>query len=208
MRVYLDGRALAVSDATLGAAIDAALTGAGERMIVEALADGSAVPAADLEAPPDRAPYAEELRFRSADRGSMARVTLFEAADALEHVRRLQSQAAEQVRSGRVEEGMKILGEALEGWASVRSAVEMMLGTGLIRAEGTGEGAEGAAGLYARVMERLAASLREVKRSIAEADWSALGDAVAYDLDEHAEAAGRWLRSRAEADAVIAEQEA
>ncbi len=197
MLVYLDGRALSVSEATLGAAIDAALEGAGDRMIVEAMADGVVVDGADLEAPPERSPYAGEIRFRSADRASMARVTLHEAADALEDVRRKQAQAADQVRSGRVEEGMRTLGEALEGWGSVRSAVEMMLGTGLIRAGVTDEGGGGIAGPFVGVMGKLAASLTEVKRSIAEADWTGLGDAVAYDLEEQARAVSAWLREMA-----------
>lgn len=195
MQVYLDGKPLAIVGQTLSHAIKAALKSAGDRMIIEAMADGQVVPPEHLESPPGQAPYAGEVRFRSADRASLARVASHDAADTLEQVRSIQRAAADHVRSGQVDVALRALGGALEGWSQVRSAIELMSGSGMLVMPGEAGSSEKA--LEAQLQE-LAVSLSELKRSIAQSDWSALGDVLAFDLEDRAVRTGEWLRTVAQ----------
>ena len=194
MQVYLDGTPLPVEGDTLAVAIDAALAKAGDRMVVEALADGQPVPLEHFDSPPETSPYATELRFRSADREAITRVALHEAADTLDQVRAIQADAADQVRAGNVDQALRTLAGALEGWAQVRSAIELMSQSDLPLAksrEGGGESLD-------TQLQGLAAALTELRRTIADADWSALGDVLAYDLQDRAAKSGELLRRVAE----------
>lgn len=204
MQVYLDGTRLAVPGDTLGEAIDAALAIAGNRMVVEALADGRPVPLEHFDSPPATSPYATELRFRSADPEAIARVALHEAADTLDQVRQIQAEAANQVRAGHVDQALRTLAGALEGWSQVRSAVELMSKSDLPLAQ-TRRGADESLDVQ---LKGLAAALSELRRTIAEADWSALGDVLAYDMEERAEISGRLLRAAAARSAGVVDEDA
>lgn len=197
MQVYLDGAPLEVTGERLADAIDAALAKAGERMVVEALADGRPVPLEHFDAPPETTPYAAALHFRSADRDAIARVALHEAADTLDHVRAIQAEAADQVRAGQVDVALRTLAGALEGWSQVRSAIELMSGSELpLDRARTSSG-----DLLDSQLKGLASALTELRRTIAQSDWSALGDVLAYDLQERAAHAGQLLRAAADRNA-------
>lgn len=202
MQVYLDGTPLTVAGTTLAEAIDAALAHAGDRMVVEALADGQPVPLEHFDSPPDTSPYASELRFRSADRGAIARVALYEAADTLDQVRSIQADAADQVRAGNVDVALRTLAGALEGWSQVRSAIELMSTSDLPLAQ-SGKGAQTP---LDEQLRGLATALTELRRTIAESDWSALGDVLSYDLQERATTSSQLLREAADRSAGTLDQ--
>lgn len=197
MQVFLDDKPVVVSGQSLGDALAAVTTQAGSRLVIEALADGAPVPDDHLENPPEAAPYAGELRFRSADRAAIARHALHEAADALERVRSSQRDAAEFVRAGDVREALAALGPALEGWQHVRSAIDTLAEGGFIALAAHAAGAPS----LEDHLQKLAEALTELKRAISHADWAALGDVLAYDLDEQAEQIGAQLRALATSEA-------
>ena len=203
MQVYLDGTPLTVAGPTLAEAIDAALAHAGDRMVVEALADGEPVPPEHLDSPPDTSPYARELRFRSADRGAIARVALYEAADTLDQVRSIQADAADKVRAGHVDIALRTLAGALEGWSQVRSAIELM-STADLPLAGAGKGSDTP---LDEQLRGLASALTELRRTIADSDWSALGDVLSYDLQERATTSARLLREAADRSAATLDQD-
>src|SRR5690606_18276393 len=78
MKVFLDGEELAVDGGGLGTALAAGTTASEERgrIIVEVWVDGDPAPEADLSDPPDRSPYASEIRLVSAEPKALVRTVL------------------------------------------------------------------------------------------------------------------------------------
>jgi hypothetical protein len=198
MHVFLDNRPLHPQP-TIAAALRSGVEEAGRtgRVVVEALLDGAAVAEDILENPPNEA-IGEELRLTSVDPSSLVRVTLLDAADALESAREEQRRSAELIQSGKVEEAMDPLSSALQTWQAVREAVEKS--AALVRIPLDSVEFEGAAGSD-RLLDLLAgltSRLEEVKRSLSTQDWSALADVLAYDLTEQSDRWRTMLRSLAE----------
>lgn len=180
-RVYLDGQLVPVERDTLAAGLRAAAEEAQRhgRIIVEATADGTSIAEPVLENPPDT-PFDGELRFASVEPKVLARTTLRDASEALEQAREAQKRGAELIESGRPEESLTPLGEAIDVWRVVRDAVQKSVA---IAPTGAGQ-----AGLT-ELVTMLGGTLTEIKRSLTAQDWSALSDALNYDMDEQVD---RW----------------
>jgi len=184
MQVYLDDRPLAVEGETLADALRDGRAAAIRRgrVIVEVEADGEQTPGEHLSRPPTRRPYAKVLHLRTAEPGSLVRVTLLEAADVLPLVRSLQTGASEQVQAGRLSEAMTKLSEALRLWGDVRRVVQD--GCALLGVPATSGWGEGA--LTEEMAGELVARLADLKKAVASQDWASLSDLLAYDLEEQA----------------------
>jgi leucyl aminopeptidase (aminopeptidase T) len=189
MKVYLDGRPLTVPQpVTMSSALRAATVEAGRagRVIVEVEVDGSPAAESLLEDPPEEA-VGEEVKMVSVEPRSLVRVTLMDAADALDSARQRQTRCAELIQIGKIDEALAPLSEAIQTWQTVRDAVEKsaaMLGMEL-RELGGGADEHGLDELVTVLAERLG----EVRRSLSGEDWSALADVLAYDMGEQAD---RW----------------
>jgi len=235
VRVYLDDSPVESSAPTLASALAAGVQAAGPngRVIVEVWADGQRVPDEQLADPPETSPYAEEIRFVSAQAGSLVKTVLMDVAEGLKDAQSRQRRSAELLQSGQTQPALEELSQALAMWDNARRAVQegcSLMGlsldaegqapgfsdlasqsepgapaTGsdesasepLARArgsedvgaepsEGPGQPSRGATGINAAMIELLAEQLAEVKRALAEQDWAALSDALAYDLEEQA----------------------
>ncbi len=173
----------------MAAALAAGRSAAGERLIVEARADGFEVPATDIDDPPERAPYASRLDFTSADGGELVRVLLTDAAGALDAVGPRHLRAAEQIRGGNIDEALLTLGEVLRMWAEVRSAMELASRADV---SSSGAAAENRDQL-APVLTGLAERLTEIKRTLVASDWSSLADVLAYDMESEVVRCRGWL---------------
>lgn len=188
MRVYLDGTLIDEAGSTLGRAIEAARARAGTRMLVQAVADGAPVPAADLDDPPGVSPYASELRFASADSSVLLLDTLRETAEMLSEVKELQSRAAELLQTGKVDEAVAEVGEVLETWRTVKEAIVLVLKASPADRYHGAEKQE-----LSEAIGALASALGEIKRAMSVRDWASLGDSLAYDMGEHADRCRAWL---------------
>ncbi len=191
MQTFLDNKQLGVDHGTFAAALRAAADEAARsgRVIVEATLDGSAVADDILERPPEE-PLGKELRLISVEPRALVRVTLMDAADALDAARQEQQRSADLIQSGKVEEALAPLSAAVQTWQAVRDAVEKSAALLRIPLDSISlpGGASGTDTLI-ELIGALAGRLEELKRSLAAEDWSALGDVLAYDLGEQAE---RW----------------
>ncbi|MBL8747240.1 MAG: hypothetical protein JNK58_12905 [Phycisphaerae bacterium] len=188
MRVYLDGRLIDESGSTLDRAIHVARSHAGNRMLVQALADGKPVPAADLDHPPPNCPYASELAFASADPSGLLADVLDDAASLLIEVKERQKAAAELLQSGKIDEAVAGIGEILETWRTVKESIVLAL-----RAGPAGGYHDRGEQELSPTIEGLASALGEIKRAMSEQDWASLSDCLAYDMQDHAERCRSWL---------------
>lgn len=186
MRMYMDDEALEASESTLSAGLKAAVEAARAqgRVIIEVEADGEPLADEDLEAPSEDPAFCDELRFRSAEPRSLVRVTLLEAADALEQSRQACAKAADMLQTGQTAEALRHLGESLGTWESARRVVQ----EGCALLEIDIEGAEGLGPKAQAMIEALSSSLEEIKRALASEDWADLSDLLAFELDEQAQA--------------------
>ena len=193
MQTFLDNKPLNPDRATFAAALRAGADEAARagRVIVEAMLDGEAVADDVLERPPEE-PLGRELRLTSVEPRALVRVTLMDAADALDSARQDQQRSAELIQSGKVEDALPQLGAAIQTWQAVRDAVEKSAALLRIPLDSIAlpGGASGTDTLI-ELIGSLAGRLEEVKRSLAAEDWSALADVLAYDLGDQAE---RWKR--------------
>lgn len=197
MQVYLDDNLI---DAPSGALAEALAAGvrraeAEGRIIVEIHADGQPVEEADLSEPPDRDPYAAELRMLSVEPRSFLQATLMDGAEALEDARQGQRRAGELLQQGKAAEAMSAIADAIGIWQMARRIVQD--GAALLETDATG--------LLGRgdddpdeLLTTLAELLDDLKQAMGCEDWSAAADVLAYDLDEQID---RWraaLRACAE----------
>lgn len=208
MNVILDGQPLEFSGAqTLAGAMRAAgeAAGARGRVIVEVYVDGEAAGDAVLERPPE-VEVGGEVRMVSVEPRALVRVTLMDAADALEAARKSQRASAELIQKGSVEEALKPLAEAIRTWQTVRDALEKSAGIlgitigelgprGAMLPAATIGGAGPSPGFDAMITD-LAVRLSEIKRSLAGQDWSALADVLEYEMGEQTD---RWKSALATA---------
>ncbi len=198
MRAYLDDEPIALDGGTLSAAVVAGKRAAEAkgRMIVEVWADGAPAPPADLDDPPENDPYADEVRFVSADPGGLVAYALEEAADNLTGVRPSQVNAAACLARGETSEAMGDVADALRAWESVRRAVQDgCAALGVAPAELLER--DNAEQECAVAIEGLLDALREVQRAVNEQDVASLADVLEYDLEELAEAWGGLLAEMA-----------
>lgn len=200
MRVFLDGQPLPLERATMASALAAASEAAQARgrVVVEVHVDGTVVSDTILSDPPDEA-LGSEMKIISVEPRLLVRETLLDAADALDKAGQEQTDAAGEIQSGRVEGAMPLLQSAILKWQAVRDAVEksaslldIPLDSRIAGANGSGDRNLG------QVVDGLAASLTEVRRTLESEDWSGLADLLAYDMSEQVRDWQDMLRSLAE----------
>ncbi len=197
MQVYLDGQPLAVERATLASGLRAASEAAQKRgrVVVEVYVDGTMVSDTILSDPPDQV-LGAEMRLISIEPKLLVRETLLDAAEALDKAGQEQTDAADEIQSGRVEGAMPLLQSAILKWQAVRDAVEKSASLLEIplnsRVAGPGERNLG------QVVDGLAASLTDVRRSLESEDWSGLADLLAYDMADQIKSWQLMLRSLAD----------
>ncbi len=197
MRAYLDDQPLAIERPTLAAALSAAVAQAGSRgrIVVEAISGGARIPDETLQAPPeDELPG--DVRFVSVEPRALVRVTLMDAADALDQAKANQLACARLIQSGEVEQSLEPLGRAIETWRAVRDALERSTETLGDRSESAGPGP--GVDELAALVQSLWTRLEEVRRSLSAQDWSALADALSYEMSDQVEQWKSTLRAMAE----------
>jgi hypothetical protein len=194
MRVVLDGTPLtdhaSTAAATFAEALGAGATAAqaGGRIIIEVKADGQPVPPEHLSDPASVTATYAELVLRSADPRALVRESLSDASDALGQLAPLHAAVADALATGDTRRAMDQLREVLSTWQAVQDLLEHA--RALLSLDLT----------HIRVPDRpdltfdakaaqFVATSRTIRDAVQSQDWSALSDAVAYDLDA---AAGDW----------------
>lgn len=188
MRVLLDGQLLNISQPTFAEAIDAVAEAAVDRgrLVGDVVADGIRLTDEQIEEAATGGATYSELVCTSIDPIEIVVSTLRDAVDAVESAARDQQTAAELLQAGKTQEALETLGPVFATWQVVQmvvdrggAAVEMDFRT--VAIPGIDE---------PRPVERCAAtlmnSLVELKRALADEDWSALSDIVGFDLDAQA----------------------
>ncbi len=176
------------SATTLRAAIAAASERAGSRLLIEATADGCAVPADDLASPPAKEPYASEVRFLSADSGLLIQSALHDSADMLDRTSASQAEAARMLQKGDLPGALREIGGIVECWARVRQVVGLVAQASEAGLDGPGADAT-FTGRLPDMAKDLTSGLSELKRAVQAQDWAALADVLAFDLEDQA---NRW----------------
>lgn len=188
MQIYLDEDRLADSAETLEGAIELARQRAAgrERVIVDVVVDGRSLAPEHLD---DRAVLEtafDEVRLITAEPRAFVRVTLQDAADALEAARADQKAAAEAFEAGRTADGFASIERSLAVWQAARQSLDQ--GAGLLGLDLTTLPA-GTRGELPGAITALSGALEELRRAVQAQDWAGLSDLLLYDLDELAE---RW----------------
>lgn len=196
MKATLDGQSLTIDRPSLAAALEAGATSAREqgRIIVEVFLDGQPVQGQALGEPSDEALDAGHIEMTSTDPTSLVRVTLFDAADAMESAKDEHAACAEMIHRGDIGAAMGSLGQLLSTWQAVREAIAhggAAIGQPLSDYAGEGK-------LDERT-EALSKQLDDLKRAVGDDDLSTVADLLEDDLRAEA---GLWadtLRHIAEA---------
>lgn len=196
MKATLDGEDLAIDRPTLAAALEAGASSARARgrIVVEVVLDGQPLEGDRLDAPSDEPLHGEVLEMTSTDPASLVRVTLFDAADAMDSARDEHAACAAMIHRGETTDAMGALAQLLATWQAVRQAVAqggLAVGTPLSTYAGDGA-------LEART-SALARQLDDLKRAVSDEDLATVADLLEEDLREEA---GLWadtLRHIAEA---------
>ncbi|OAB60552.1 hypothetical protein AY599_25175 [Leptolyngbya valderiana BDU 20041] len=196
MKAILDGQDLAIDRPTLAAALEAGAAAARDqgRIVIEVMVDGQPVEGEQLGEPSDEPLEAQVLEMTSTDPASLVRVTLFDAADAMESAKDEHAACAEMIHRGEMSEAMGALAQLLSTWQAVRQAV--VQGGAAVGRPLSGYAAEGA--LEERT-EALARQLDDLKRAVGNDDLVTVADLLEEDLRAEA---GLWadtLRRIAEA---------
>lgn len=197
MRVFLDNRDMGLSAGSLAEGLKAGVAAAeaGGRVVIEMKADGAEIGDAELARAAEPTTF-NELHLISTDAKSLVRVTLYDAADALDEARARQSAAAEHVQAARTQEALAELQEALTLWQLVRGTVDKSAELLSLRLEQVVVTAPGGPEIrLAAEADALKASLGAVKSALETQDWSALSDALSYDMDERVVTWQRMLRA-------------
>jgi len=142
-----------------------------------------------LENPPESDPYAERLEFVTADPVALLRVTMGEASEHLETIRGHQRKAADTIFGGDVNLSLAEIQAALEGWTSIRAAIELVL-----NALGASAALEPRETLESALSD-LAGELSALRDSLEAQDWSSVADALEGELDEQATRWRDWFEA-------------
>lgn len=202
MRLLLDNQEITIDRPTLAAAIAAGVAQAESqgRIIVEAMLDGTQLDDESLGNPSDETLDSGEVRLVSAEPRSLVRVTLLDAADALDEASRSQNLCAEAIQTGQVKDALEQLSDALGIWDTVRDVVvksAKLLDIELDRIKDPGAEDEQGATIN-ELTTVLSKHLQEVKRCLAVQDWAALADVLGYDLADQVEPWKRLLQMMAD----------
>lgn len=181
MRVYIDETELD-SNASIADALDAARDHAEStgRLIVDIHADGEPIDDALLDTPPTDNAGINELRLTTTDPVAFLMETFASARESLALVREDQSTAADHLRTGELEPAVESLNAILTGWQAVgevvaQSAELAEIDLNAFDFDGTNA---------STTIDKLSETLFEIRTNLTHQDWSALGDAIEYDLDD------------------------
>jgi len=200
MQVLLDGKPVAVARPTIAEALRAAVAQAHSqgRIIIEATADGVTLSDEQLANPSDTPGTIVELKLASADPRSLVRVTLLDAVDALDGVQKDQGRASELVQSGQLGPALESLQAILLTWQAVRDVIDRSAAVLSLDLDHVDlRGIDPAAG-FGPATTALLTHLGAVKSALSGQDWSALSDAIGYDLDGDVRVWQALLRALAE----------
>lgn len=186
MKATLDGQSLTIDRPSLAAALEAGVTSAREqgRIIVEVFLDGKPLQGDALGEPSDEEIKAEHIEMTSTDPSSLVRVTLFDAADAMDSAQDEHAACAEMIHRGDIGAAMGLLGQLLSTWQAVREAITQggaAIGQPLSDFAGDGK-------LDERT-EALSKQLDDLKRAVGNDDLSTVADLLEDDLRSEA---GLW----------------
>lgn len=202
MKATLDGQNLTLERPSLAAAIEAGAMRAQEqgRIVVEVCVDGRPVESDAIDQPSDEPMGDQHVEMTSTDPASLVRVTLFDAADAMDGSQDEHAACAEMIHRGEVTQAMGALAQLLATWQAVREAIIQggaAMGQNLGAYTGEGE-------LNERT-DALAKQLDALKRAVADDDLPAVADLLEEDLRTEA---GLWadtlrhIAERMKADAA------
>lgn len=182
MRIILDDQTIDESADTLADAIRLAASRAASqgRVVVDILADGRTVGGEELGDEASMARGCDEVRLTSADPKAFVRVTLLDAADALEQARTAQRRASELIEAGSTAEAFQTIAAALGLWQAARQALDE--GAQLVGLDLSALPLDDPDELPAAIAE-LSRCLEEVRRTVGAQDWAGLSDLLLYDLD-------------------------
>jgi len=185
MKVFLDemplGRQPAtVADALRAAAQSAELVG---RIIVSVAADGRAINEAELSQLELANTAVAELRLISADPHTLIREVFQDAQHALLTLTSLQRAAADACATGDSQATMAQLGGVVETWKAVRDALSKGAELLSLDLDTFRYSHQGRDHLATAQVTALAAALDLLLSGVRAQDWSAVGDALSYDLD-------------------------
>ncbi|MBX3323238.1 MAG: hypothetical protein KF757_09640 [Phycisphaeraceae bacterium] len=201
MKIRLDDTLLEMEARSVAEALELG-RGAAEkqgRLIIEVHADGSPLPAAMLDEPPDHDAGIGELRLLSTLPGPFIQTTLLDAADLLGQVRTDQAEAVRLFQSGHIEEAFGPLQRALTSWAIVRDVVDKSATLGAIDPESVRvEAADGAVRTGPAHIDTLSDNLTEIKRALQIQDFSALAEVLEIDMNLEANQWERFLQALAD----------
>lgn len=204
MKIYFDDKPMTETADTLADAIAAARDRASslERVVVDIIADGTPLAPGQLDDDEVLGRSFAEVRLTSAEPRTFVRVTMCDAAEALEQAREDQKQAAEHLEAGRAEDGYASLEQAIGTWQAARQSLDQgaqLLGLDL----STMPLADPET--LPTAIEQLTSGLAEVRRCVQGQDRAGLSDVLLYDLDD---LAVRWQSLLREVAACIAADDA
>jgi len=184
MRVFLDNEPIRVDRPTLRSAFGAAIESASGRgrVIIEVVQDGQPVSGELLADPPDEPVDADELHFTSVEPWSMVHEIMHEAAEALEVAAEHQRQASEKILDGETDDAREHINIAVSIWQQVIMALQRSGQLLQLNIEDLRFGDPPSS--IAQRVKGLADLLVELNEGAARADWSAISDLLAYDLQE------------------------
>jgi hypothetical protein len=198
MRVFLDEAELPEAGLTLGSALDAGRVAAlaKKRVIVEVWADGERTGDDEIATPPTFEPYADELRLVSVDPAALVTTTLYDAADMMPQVQRMQSEVSQSIHRGEKAEALGRLQEVLSVWDSARRAVAH----GCALLEISPDSVLGSESRFGSSVEDLGSTLKIFVEAAKGDDWVTVADTLE---DEMHTLAGVWQEMLCElADAI------
>lgn len=197
MRIYLDDQPIASKSGTLTGALAAVAEHVGDRLVVEARADGRVLSPDELTAPAATDPFAQELRFRTADPIDLARVTLHDAGVAVGELEGAHAETADLIEAGSTEKMSSALSAIFATWSQTLSAIEIISRTPGMPWPPAGAGVDQAA--IDGASGELRACLDQIKTALTAGDWAGLCDILRYDMDQQAASWKRLCNNLADA---------
>ncbi len=196
MKATLDGQDLTIDRPSLAAALEAGAAQARGRgrIVIEVLVDGQVLEGDELDHASDEPLTSTHVEMMTADPASLVRITLFDAADAMDSSKEEHASCAELIHRGDTSEAMGALAQVLATWQAVRDAI-------IQGGEAVGRPLKSFAGegVLDERTEELSRQLDALKRAVADDDLVAVADLLEEDLSVEA---GLWadtLRIIAEA---------
>jgi hypothetical protein len=187
MQLWIDNTQLDTDD-NLEAAFEIARKHAEDagRLIIDIQADGQPIDDALIDTPPTDAAGINELRLTTTDYSAFLIETIESAKDALQLTGEDQTAAADGLRTGELAPAIESLKAVLEGWHAVRDVVGQAGALAEINIDTLAiTDAKGKTITGDQCIDALSKTLAEVRDCLGRSDWSSLGDAIEYDLEEH-----------------------